>query len=392
MTFMKKEITFQDLLEDRRICASLFSHVSARTLLRLDRLCRLAHSAVGTYMKAAFDVNTLLARFFSDPLGFRVLQAHTGTLVSGSSALQFFDRTFYPASDLDLYVYPRHRREVGRWILDAGYAFSPGRGQDADFEIAVMRNPQSRGLHYVMPGVSGILTFYRMHRERRLKVQIIVARRTPMEVILGFHSTCVMNVISFERAYCIFPLATLERRVSLLAYSSQGRSTRRVEGLDKYTARGFHMLAYLPLADLVLPHKLAPFTFGPRWLGDRDTWVIKLDTTHIPPTPPPNPYSTARTCDPAVLCNFFVRYDLTDGAIMELCVLESPVLRYSYVLADNDAIDFLSRALAAKACDEQFKVVACQLEDSSYVDALLPEMCLGCMRDNLARRSSSLRA
>ena len=54
--------------------------------------------------RRAFNVNRFLARFFSDAIAFRALEVRIGTLTSESAALQFFDRTFYPKSDLGLFV------------------------------------------------------------------------------------------------------------------------------------------------------------------------------------------------------------------------------------------------------------------------------------------------
>lgn len=144
---------------------------------------------VTEYIKDAFSVHTTLVRFFPDPSGFRSLQARTGTLISGSVALQFFDRAFYPTSDLDLYVHSKHRREVGLWLLSMGYTFTPSRGQDSHFDTAVLSPYQRKGLHYVMPGVLAIFTFHRRVFNKSLKAQIIVACRAPMEVVLGFHSS-----------------------------------------------------------------------------------------------------------------------------------------------------------------------------------------------------------
>lgn len=172
-----------------------------------------------------------------------------------------------------------------------------------------------------------------------------------------------MNVISYEYAYCLFPVATLEERASLLSYSSQGRSKRRAEGLVKYSARGFQMLDSLSLTDLESPRKISPFTFGPRWIGDRDTWVIRLDTHGIPAPPPPNPYSVARSNDPVALASFSVRYDVTEGAIMDFSIVESPVLKYAYVFGDTDTIDYLARMLEARRWEEEYQVVVCELED-----------------------------
>lgn len=150
-----------ELLETKDAKTVLLSFLSARSLLRMSRVCRQTRTAVSAYMKEAFDIERLLKRFFDQPSAFRTLQARTGTLIAGSIALQYFDRSNYPSSDLDLYVHPRHRREVGMWLLSAGYAFYPYRDRDSDFETVISRNPQSEGLHYGVPGVAEVMTFRR---------------------------------------------------------------------------------------------------------------------------------------------------------------------------------------------------------------------------------------
>lgn len=362
---------------------TLFSFLTARSLLRVSRLSRRAHVAVKVYMQEVFNVNTLLARFFHNPPSFRSLQARTGTLIAGSVALQFFDRALYPYADLDLYVHPRHRREVGNWLISAGYTYCAGRNQDPVFEKAVARNPQSAYLQCSLPGVAQVLTFRKPLEDRLMEVQLVVPRRNPVEVILSAHSSkssnhpphpvetrtlmtysaCVMNIISYEKAYCLFPSATLEQRLSLLSQSSRGRSEARSESVEKYAERGYRILTFLPLADLVPPRKRPTFALGPRWLGDSDTWVIPLDTQDILPPPPANPYSIARTNDPAALSSFVARYDLIEGLVVEFSIVESPVLKYSYLFGDNDIVDYLFRILGPRTWDEQYKVLVCSLED-----------------------------
>ena len=162
--------------------------------MRTSTTCRIANRAVHPYIHHAFNVDTLLLRFFPDPLAFRALQAETATLISGSFALQLFARTVYPSSDLDLYLHKRHRRTVGRWLLAAGYKFAPTSRQRSKFEDEVLRRPRpGHDGHYAMPGIACIYTFHRDPPQgapgERLKVQLIVAINTPMEVILGFHSS-----------------------------------------------------------------------------------------------------------------------------------------------------------------------------------------------------------
>lgn len=92
---------------------AIFSQASPAGSILLSRTCRDARYANRDFNNRAFNINRHLGRFFKDPKGFRSLQARTGTLISGSNALQFFDRTYYPESDMDLFAHRGHSREIG---------------------------------------------------------------------------------------------------------------------------------------------------------------------------------------------------------------------------------------------------------------------------------------
>ena len=125
-------------------------------------------------------------------MSFRRLQACTGTLISGSTALQFFDRTFYPESDLDIYVPKTWRNEVGQFLLRAGYSFVPHSSQHPTFVEAVFENSvtTSTAEYGNFKGISGVFNFEKngMHGER-LKIQLMVAVRSAIEPILHYHSS-----------------------------------------------------------------------------------------------------------------------------------------------------------------------------------------------------------
>ncbi|OCH90000.1 hypothetical protein OBBRIDRAFT_693748, partial [Obba rivulosa] len=240
----------------------------------LARTCRAAHDIVCSYVSHAFSVEALLLRFFPDPLAFRSIQARTGTLISGSAALQFFDRDHYPEADLDLYVYMRARYEVGAFLLAAGYKFEPNSNQNPNFNIAVS-DPKllTRSGGYTMRGVASVLTFRKPSAapgREDLKVQMIIAARAPMEVVLGFHSTCVMNVIAYDKAYSLYPRATFEDRCSLVC---RPEGPQQDVALAKYEARGWKMHS-LPFF-LRHNHRHA-FRLGPRSISDADSWAIPL--------------------------------------------------------------------------------------------------------------------
>lgn len=194
---------------------NILHRLSAASVLRLGRCSRLTQQATKDYIRMALDINRHLSRYFDNPLEFRTMQARTATLISGSTALQFFDRTYYPESDLDLYAHPCHLHEVGRWLLDAeGYTFQPNIIQESDFDIEsrmrrVFWGPDMEGppefmdeaeelattFHhqdqYHIPGVRGVYTFVKPARREGAaprKVQVIGAERNPLECILDFHS------------------------------------------------------------------------------------------------------------------------------------------------------------------------------------------------------------
>jgi hypothetical protein len=161
-----------------------------------------------------FDQHKHLSRFFTAPLAFRSLQARTSTLVSGSSALQFLDRTFYPEADLDLYCHYKAREELGRYLIhNEGYRFAPNTRQDPLFAIAVeqARPPQVGTRPYSkLRGVSAVYTFTkRIENPERpgqnLKVQIIVASNTPMEAIFNFHSSAFF--LSYTKLHRTKPIS-----------------------------------------------------------------------------------------------------------------------------------------------------------------------------------------
>ena len=133
----------------------------------------------------------------------------------------------------------------------------------------------------------------------------------------------------------------------------------------KYKDRGFDMERYVSPAELSAPIHLpsTSFAFGPRWLGDADTWVISLDTSFIPLPPPPNPYSTRLYRDLASVTSFSVRYDPSDGVIMTFSVFESEALRYAYALGDDGLIDYLSCILGFKELDNLMNL-SCALENT----------------------------
>ena len=119
--------------------------------------------------------------------------------ISGSTALQFFDRTVYPDSDLDLYVEHKFRDGIAIWLEGIGYNFTPRKrfaslkeqlafswSDDPDPDLSPS-NPffESKSNGYFGRGVANVYNFFRSER----KIQLITSNHSPLEIILNFHSS-----------------------------------------------------------------------------------------------------------------------------------------------------------------------------------------------------------
>ena len=179
---------------------NVFACLSPVSLVRLALTCRAAYLAVANFRSRAFNINRHFSWYFTDPIAFRSLQARTNTLVSGSNALQFFDRSFYPEADLDLYTHPGHSLEVAQFLVEAqGYEYAPRETQQQDWKVATKGHWDGTERRVVPPGgeqhayplteIHAVWTFKKTRNQQELTVQIIEASSSPLECILGFHSS-----------------------------------------------------------------------------------------------------------------------------------------------------------------------------------------------------------
>ncbi|KAK7682829.1 hypothetical protein QCA50_014213 [Cerrena zonata] len=305
----------------------VLSYCTPASFLCLARTCKSAHAAVKSYMQRAFNINRILSRFLTSPLAFRQMQARTGALLSGSAALQFFDRSYYPESDLDIYADFKHRIEVGEFLFKEGYEFKPEREQSHDFHTAVSAYQPPPFDNYEFKGVCAVLTFIKKWDDgKAVKAQMIVTKNNPMEAILGFHSTCVMNVISCDMAYSLYPNATFEERTSLICGS--GYEESKEVAYDKYRSRGWDVDDCFDYTYLDTAYHTTAF----RWIGDTHCWSIPLDTSFITARIPLLSGSKPIICDPIVISNWVLFHEDGKGGDMRADVLTDPYLACSYVV------------------------------------------------------------
>ena len=89
-----------------------------------------------------------------------------------------------------------------------------------------------------------------------------------------------MNIISYEKAYCLYPRATLHEHTSLVCESSTSRTRHRPEALQKYESRGFRLLEYIEPDETGMDPCFSVFH---RYMGDSLCWTLPLNMEGVTP-------------------------------------------------------------------------------------------------------------
>ncbi|KAK7028455.1 hypothetical protein R3P38DRAFT_927432 [Favolaschia claudopus] len=248
---------------------ALFSLLDTRELVRLMSTSRRIRSLTH---EICFDISRLLRRFFGSRENveqFRRMQQQTGTIISGSMGLQFFNRLTWEDSDLDLYVGRAMASLAAVFILENGYTFKAKENQELSISLQLPLSVNGQRMSYLGRGIADVFDFHKGEQ----KIQLIVAVTSPMEITLNFHSTCVMNFITHSTAFSLYPWHTFVLQKALIIETV---GTGQEIGRQKYIDRGWTMLEF--------PASNSNSELGvriPRCVGDSFTWSIPL-----PPLPP----------------------------------------------------------------------------------------------------------
>ena len=180
------------ILTTPSIANVLFDSCSIVTLVQLLKTSHRLRNAVKAYIAQVFTVDRIISRYFEDPLSFRSMQAHTATIISGSAALQFFDRSFHPSSDLDLYVPSLGARKLTHFILENGYTFVPHLGQKSALKDALEESTIPLWMedqYSTTRGIAGVFGFTKISNGDELTIQVIVAFHATLDIVLRCHSS-----------------------------------------------------------------------------------------------------------------------------------------------------------------------------------------------------------
>ncbi|KAJ7495920.1 hypothetical protein B0H11DRAFT_1910206 [Mycena galericulata] len=206
----------------------------------------------------AWDVDRFFAPWFiDDTVDFRVMLERCGAVVSGSLITQFFDRTLYRDSDMDIFLRMGGLPEMGAWLVSQGYIYS----STSTGYRALRRAIQRVSGKVVSDPVDGhrtirtVLNFKRLVASTTIihiqKIQLVVVDMDPIHhVLFDFHSIYHKSYITRNRI----------------------ESTHRGEvWKSKYRARGFRIISRRSRGD----H--SDLKIGQRSSMDRRSWIINLE-------------------------------------------------------------------------------------------------------------------
>ncbi|KAH8801906.1 hypothetical protein DL96DRAFT_1634551 [Flagelloscypha sp. PMI_526] len=250
-------------------------------LCLLRRVCKASLTIVDQYMHRVFSVDRILSRFFTpeEIIELRRIQAETDFVISGSAAVQFFERISYPNSDLDLYIDEQQMEKLALFMEKSGYAFkkTPSQPdniltvlQQRDTWVTISGEEQDE---YGWDGQSimTVLSFEKQLPTGHIrKVQAIVSTCEVIATVLAFHSTVVMNIITYQSAISFFPVSSFHRYHTIVTASNE-----KVEAcLDKYRARGWKEIRPWPTSSIPLHQECMKGMA--RRTTDRWCWTIPL--------------------------------------------------------------------------------------------------------------------
>ncbi|MCJ1309699.1 hypothetical protein MMC25_003359 [Agyrium rufum] len=246
-------------------------------IISLSRTSKALSHIYQSLLQTQFQIDPQLRRFFDDPTAFRSRLAKHNALISGSFALQFFERAVWTDSDLDLFF------EYSEAVVEDFMAFLT---DTEKYDYTGMSLVHSE-VEYPIKGLVAIYRFKKQPTDKypwTRRIELITTEGAPLNHIIGrFYATVVINVISWNCAYSIFPLIThvYRKAVKLNAFLSDG-PWKGTEGIEKYAKRGWTAQNRTSPED----EKVKKYPVrAKRCVGDQFTWKIAFNTDRVAAPP-----------------------------------------------------------------------------------------------------------
>ncbi|KAK7018724.1 hypothetical protein VNI00_018284 [Paramarasmius palmivorus] len=316
----------------------IFDALNPADLMTAKKLSWALRCQVSQYERTTFGLNAIYGPFFKsfdDIERFRTFQSDSGALVSGSVLVRVLSRRGFTPSDLDLFVRTGRVLDSGKLLGSLGYKFKPlstvmeGKRVKSLEQSPVFPEAVDAALASHHPGagtvaeryddcsVAGVFNF---RNEDGMNVQVVATKGEPVEAILGFYSTLVMNVATATQVVSLYPMTSFVKRWAMYL---RPYTWSVIHARIKYEFRGWQSVDMVTAAQAAsVDNELSVKT---RWFGDRHCWIIDLP-------PLANPVSKRDAFHSLKVTSWSLRYSAVSGARILVNRMTLPSLSSSYVI------------------------------------------------------------
>ncbi|KII87144.1 hypothetical protein PLICRDRAFT_176929 [Plicaturopsis crispa FD-325 SS-3] len=184
---------------------------------------------------------------------------------------------------MDIYVPRSGIRSLGGYVATHGYQYLGGGNFLSAVDRRLLHPISSVYVHGsvddeqshivgIFPFASSISTRSRSVLPHIQQIRLILTRGEPINAVLAFPSTEIMNCIFGNCAMSIFPLATFRDRISVQCKLPRHPIFTSPSWTDGYRGPPFRVIS-TPYDDSVWTRELV----YPRFVGDRFTWIVDYE-------------------------------------------------------------------------------------------------------------------
>lgn len=284
------EDLFWDVFSSGPILDEIGRYLEIADIVNLSKTCKSLSGLYNEVSRLQWDIDSLLKRFLKYSKHFRQQLGLTEALITGSFALEFFERPLWRAPNLDLVVQEGERafRLLEYFTRYEDYIWDKEPEPDTvphgfRYVDKVSQTCHHPFLHvYHLNSAREMLTaqicILRQAQNPAITINIymISAYSFPVKsVIEGAWTTSLMNFISYRMAYSFFPRSTFLDRTS---YMLENLGRNMDLPISKYRDRGY---VFEVLESATKDRKRNHPMQNCRKAGDKFAWRIPLDVRGI---------------------------------------------------------------------------------------------------------------
>lgn len=187
-------------------------------------------------------------------------------LISGRFAVEFFERTKFPERVLEIYIEASNADKLAAYLVEVENYQHKTPIERLSFPNAVLDF-----LHYERKS-------WPRPRPKQIKITITCVPPIVAIINLGRYSTICLNIISWNKAYAIFPKSSFIWHKGFLAHVLDGKLK------DDYSRYGWRTQDVQWVEDEARDKSFV----RERRVGDKHSWMILFDTTDVSWSPTPD--------------------------------------------------------------------------------------------------------